>query len=265
MRRWRRFGIIAVAFGTLISAMCWTALLGLPEVDRPGIAPVPAQIVARTALIMDGEGQGTVTLVRRGGVVWGLTCAHCTDGLALRVRLFDPDTVLDAELVLKDDVADIAIVRVPKVARDLPELVLYAGEHPASLTPLYHVGNFHGSRMPLSFSVGVFSGSYRNLDGVLFDQTTVTALPGSSGGGVYLQSGEYIGMISRAAASDVNFIVPARTIRRWAIDHNADFIFEPTLRVPNLPTSQPADDPHALTVGQMLPHSTPGINLPFWR
>jgi len=69
----------------------------------------------------------------------------------------------------------------------------------------------------------------RNLDdgdGVIFDQTTVTAFPGSSGGGVFLterggdDAGKYVGMLVRGAGETFNFIVPVRRMRKWAKKQN---------------------------------------------
>jgi len=51
----------------------------------------------------------------------------------------------------------------------------------------------------------------------VFDQTTVAAFPGSSGGGVYLKSdGRYVGMIVRGAGETFNLIVPVRRMVAWA-------------------------------------------------
>jgi len=204
--------------------------------DKP---PVSDAIIRRTGLITDGEGQGTITLVWRGDTAWGITCAHCVTGSRLFVQVFNPDALLDAELIVRSDDADLAVVRIPKLTRDLPELRL-AMVSPSVGTPLLHVGNFHGRRMPLSFSTGVYSGYGREIEGQRYGQTTVVSLPGSSGGGVYTLDGAYVGMIARWAASDVNFIIPVERIREWAITHNVDFLFEPSLRVPKLPTSRPA-------------------------
>ncbi|HAT67623.1 MAG TPA: hypothetical protein DCS66_24005, partial [Flavobacteriaceae bacterium] len=58
-------------------------------------------------------------------------------------------------------------------------------------TELYHVGSLLGQTGSNSMTRGIVSqvGRVLNLgsgDGTVFDQTTVTAFPGSSGGGVFL-------------------------------------------------------------------------------
>ena len=66
---------------------------------------------------------------------------------------------------------------------------------------------------------GIISQVGRIHGKVEFDQTTVTAFPGSSGGGVYLQDGRYVGMIVRGAGEGFNLMVPVRRMVRWAEKH----------------------------------------------
>ena len=96
---------------------------------------------------------------------------------------------------------------------------------------LYHVGSLLGQRGSNSMTRGIMSqiGRVLNLgsgDGVIFDQTTVTAFPRSSGGGVFLterggdDAGKYVGMLVRGAGETFNFIVPVRRMRKWAKKQN---------------------------------------------
>jgi hypothetical protein len=92
-------------------------------------------------------------------------------------------------------------------------------------TQLYHVGSLLGENGSNSMTTGIMSqvGRTVSLSGggkVLFDQTTVTAFPGSSGGGVFLTDGKYIGMLVRGAGETFNLIVPVRRIRKWAEKEN---------------------------------------------
>jgi hypothetical protein len=106
-------------------------------------------------------------------------------------------------------------------------------------TELYHVGSLLGQTGSNSMTRGICSQVGRVLDlgagaGVVFDQTTVTAFPGSSGGGVFLSersgddAGQYMGMLVRGAGETFNLIVPVRRMRDyarregilWAIDHD---------------------------------------------
>ena len=94
-------------------------------------------------------------------------------------------------------------------------------------TELYHVGSLLGQTGSNSMTRGICSQVGRVLDlgtgdGVVFDQTTVTAFPGSSGGGVFLSersgdnAGQYMGMLVRGAGETFNLIVPVRRMRDYA-------------------------------------------------
>ena len=109
-------------------------------------------------------------------------------------------------------------------------------------TQLFHVGSLLGQMGANSMTSGIISQVGRIHGKVEFDQTTVTAFPGSSGGGVYLQNGEYVGMIVRGAGEGFNLMVPVRRIERWAKRHNIMWALDPKLRAP------PVEDIRALPV-----------------
>lgn len=105
-------------------------------------------------------------------------------------------------------------------------------------TDLYHVGSLLGQFGSNSLTTGVISQTGRVLDlganGVTFDQTTVTAFPGSSGGGVFLKSnGEYVGMLVRGAGEQFNLIVPVRRLRDWAKSAKIEWAVDPNLPMPS--------------------------------
>ena len=83
-------------------------------------------------------------------------------------------------------------------------------------TKLIHVGCTLGTYD--SVSLGIISQTDRDLlkTGKMFEQTTVMGYPGSSGGGVYLEDGKYIGMLTQGAGPGLNFIIPMRRIIPWA-------------------------------------------------
>jgi S1-C subfamily serine protease len=86
-------------------------------------------------------------------------------------------------------------------------------------TDLYHVGSLRGEMGANSITEGIISRVGRVLlnSEKVFDQTSVTAFPGSSGGGVFLRdSGEYVGMLVRGSGETFNFIVPIRRMKEWA-------------------------------------------------
>jgi len=112
-------------------------------------------------------------------------------------------------------------------------------------TELYHVGSLLGQTGSNSMTRGICSQVGRVLDlgagdGVVFDQTTVTAFPGSSGGGVFLsertpaKAGHYVGMLVRGAGETFNFIVPVRRMRTWAREQDVLWAIDTNSKVPTL-------------------------------
>ena len=112
-------------------------------------------------------------------------------------------------------------------------------------TELYHVGSLLGQQGANSMTRGIMSkvGRVLNLgsgDGVVFDQTTVTAFPGSSGGGVFLSersgddTGKYVGMLVRGAGEGFNFIVPVRRMHSWAEKNSVLWALDTNEDVPSL-------------------------------
>lgn len=106
-------------------------------------------------------------------------------------------------------------------------------------TQLYHVGSLLGAEGSNSMTTGIMSqiGRTVSLNGgvkVLFDQTTVTAFPGSSGGGVFLTNGEYVGMLVRGAGETFNLIVPIRRMTKWAKAEKILWALDKDVPVPSL-------------------------------
>jgi len=120
-----------------------------------------------------------------------------------------------------------------------------AGKPVAIGTELYHVGSLLGQTGSNSMTRGICSQVGRVLDlgngsGVVFDQTTVTAFPGSSGGGVFLSersgdnAGQYMGMLVRGAGETFNLIVPVRRMRTYAKKENVLWAIDTDVKVPSL-------------------------------
>ena len=99
-------------------------------------------------------------------------------------------------------------------------------------TDLFHVGSLLGQMGANSMTTGIISQVGRTLDKFEYDQTTVTAFPGSSGGGVYLQNGQYVGMIVRGAGEGFNLMVPVRRMIRWAEKNDIMWAIDPKVEMP---------------------------------
>tara|TARA_B100000676_G_C18084135_1_gene853636 strand:- start:3899 stop:4837 length:939 start_codon:yes stop_codon:yes gene_type:complete len=153
---------------------------------------------------------------------------------------------MDAE-VLKysdaDDGHDLALLRVRKLNFVTDTVTFYLDKKIPELgTDLLHVGSLLGQMGANSMTDGIYSQHGRlikSLNKYVFDQTTVTAFPGSSGGGVYLKSdARYIGMLVRGAGEGFNLIVPVRRMQdycekhkiMWALDKNVAMPTEDDLK-----------------------------------
>lgn len=101
-------------------------------------------------------------------------------------------------------------------------------------TQLFHVGSLLGQMGANSMTSGIIAQVGR-IDGkVEFDQTTVTAFPGSSGGGVFLTDGTYVGMLVRGAGQGFNLIVPIRRMKKWATSNKVEWALDPAHKMPSL-------------------------------
>ena len=149
---------------------------------------------------------------------------------------------MDAE-VLKysdaDDGHDLALLRIRKFnfVKDTVTFHLDKDDIPKLGTDLLHVGSLLGQMGPNSMTDGIYSQHGRlikSLNKYVFDQTTVTAFPGSSGGGVYLKSNaNYIGMLVRGAGEGFNLIVPVRRMQDYCEKHKIMWALDPTVAMPD--------------------------------
>jgi hypothetical protein len=150
---------------------------------------------------------------------------------------------MDAEIIRYSDAEqgeDLALLKVRKknfVPAEQTTAFYLDDKIPAPGTELFHVGSLLGQVGANSLTTGIVSQTGRVIhfgaNSVVFDQTTVTAFPGSSGGGVFLKdSGLYMGMLVRGAGEQFNLIVPVRRMRDWAKRSGVEFALDPTVAMP---------------------------------
>lgn len=148
---------------------------------------------------------------------------------------------------------DLAILQVRKIGFTTASVEFYLDEEiPGPGTELYHVGSLHGQAGANSLTSGIVSqvGRVLNLaggEGVVFDQTTATAVPGSSGGGMFLKSdGRYVGCLVRGAGETFNFMVPSRRLNAWCAKVECEWFVNPKAKHPTadeLKKMAPSDQP----------------------
>jgi hypothetical protein len=153
---------------------------------------------------------------------------------------------MDAEVLKYSDAKDghdLALLRVRKLDFVTDTVTFHLDKKiPPLGEDLLHVGSLLGQMGANSMTDGIYSQHGRiikSLNKHVFDQTTCTAFPGSSGGGVYLKSNaQYVGMLVRGAGEGFNLIVPVRRMVdyceknkiMWAIDKSVPMPDEEDLK-----------------------------------
>ena len=150
---------------------------------------------------------------------------------------------MDAKVIMYSDAEegeDLALLMVRKSGFVDANTEFYLEGQPVDIgTDLFHVGSLLGQSGANSMTAGIMSqvGRVLNLGsggGTVFDQTTVTAFPGSSGGGVFLTNGKYVGMLVRGAGETFNLIVPVRRMQSWVEARGAGWVLDPKSKMPTL-------------------------------
>ena len=147
---------------------------------------------------------------------------------------------LDAEVIKysdADDGHDLALLKVRKLNFVDDTVRFYLDEKIPKLgTDLWHVGSLLGQMGSNSMTDGIYSQTGRlipQLNKHVFDQTTVAAFPGSSGGGVFLKSdARYVGMLVRGAGETFNLIVPVRRMVQWCEKNKIMWALDPKIKMP---------------------------------
>lgn len=179
----------------------------------------PKDLQAATVLVVDvdgGVGSGIVFNYAGKTFIW--TCAHCVDNGQPPTIVKGKDMYVPKILEVDKD-ADIAVLVIPK-PNTFSTSVSFSSVTPSVGTHIQHVGNFFGPSLVDSYSEGVVSFVGRESEGHIFDQVSAPIFPGSSGGGIFLDNGQCIGIVEKQAASTVTFVIPSRVLLEWAKKHN---------------------------------------------
>ena len=138
---------------------------------------------------------------------------------------------------------DLALLRVRKLNFVTDSVIFYLDKSiPPLGTDLLHVGSLLGQMGANSMTDGIYSQHGRilkQLNKHIFDQTTCTAFPGSSGGGVFLKHGSgsdtnsrYVGMLVRGAGEGFNLIVPVRRMIDYCEQHKIMWALDAKVPMP---------------------------------
>lgn len=156
----------------------------------------------------------------------------------------------------KEGGEDLALLRLyKKMAFPCGVTFLPAGKIPGAGDKLWHIGSMSGSEGSNTPTDGIFSvagrlrvaSKHNEVDNAkIYDQVTVSALCGCSGGGVFLKSsGECIGLLTEGltgATETANCIVPARRIREYARRVHCEWAVDASIKVPESMEDEPPTD-----------------------
>lgn len=235
------------------------------EVKVPSsVTEVVNQLQEVSFTIRAGRGQGSGVLVTRNGIHYIWTAGHVVEDCRKNGMIDDEKggksfVYFDNIVVIKEvfengrlagrveyaaDVIkysdpefgeDLALLRLRKTNCLTGSAVFFLDNTiPPLGTELYHVGSLLGQMGANSLTTGVYSqiGRVPTELHTYFDQTTVTAFPGSSGGGVFLKDGRYVGMLVRGSGETFNLMVPIRRIKDWAKKVGVEFAIDPSVPAP---------------------------------
>lgn len=189
---------------------------------------VISQVRASSVSVLNQDGgEGSGVLFHRFGRTYVITAAHVVEPLPYHAEVIvqQGDAEWTAIIVNSDLARDVALLRIDsRFLVGSPAEISDAVSLPIG-THLLHVGNLLG-HFPESYLEGTLSGKHRRSpDGGDFDQTSIIAWPGSSGGGVFTTEGKLVGIITLAGAPGLNLMVPARILKEWAKDNDLQWLF----------------------------------------
>lgn len=138
----------------------------------------------------------------------------------LKLIKFSPSEKDDISLSLIDG----QFFNTNSVRFDLSDRIPRIGEK------LYNLSYPYGQ---MTFSEGVFSAIGKNISGYVYDQSSCVCYPGSSGGGYYTIDGLCVGLVDMVNAPSINYMIPIRKIKKWALDNHLEWAIDPSLPIPS--------------------------------
>ena len=188
---------------------------GGEHLDAPGVYK---KAHAAVVTITTPTGSGSGVLVDPSGVI--VTNLHVVRGdLTATVTLANHDAYDDVEVVAVDARKDLVLLKVK--AFKAASIILGDSDDLAVGNAVYAIGTPQG--LELTMTEGIVSSLRDSGDGYGVIQTSAAISPGSSGGGLFNDRGELVGITSyRMKGESLNFAVPVNYLRGM-LDTTAKF------------------------------------------
>lgn len=132
----------------------------------------------------------------------------------------------EIEIVATAPFHDLAVLRVENVADTIVPVVFSPGDDVAVGETVFAIGNPLG--LERTVTEGVISQAARNFRGVLYRQIDAPVNPGNSGGPLFNDRGQVIGIINMSVPTmeGLNFAIPAGHAK-YVLDHLDAFAYDP--------------------------------------
>ena len=160
------------------------------------------------------QGSGSGFIIDAKGLV--LTNNHVVEGaVAIRVRL-DDGRSFDADIVGRDPLTDVALIRLKGKVESLPSVKLGDSDGMRVGDWVVAIGNPFG--LASSVSSGILSARARNIHSGPYDdflQTDAAINPGNSGGPLFNMKGEVVGINTAivGGGTGIGFAVPSNQVK----------------------------------------------------
>jgi serine protease Do len=225
--------VIRALFGAALAVALTLAFVThryTPESTVP--APVVSKVLANTVRVSmtNASAFGSGVIFHRFNHTYIITAAHVTrharETNTVFVQLHGATNLYPTKIVNEDHKFDLALLRVVGQWDVLGRTVTFPDDLSATPigTRLIHVGNWSDGDV-FSFTGGIVNQTNRVERGSVFDQSSATIYPGSSGGGVFDTRGDLRGIVLRAGGSDWVYFKPVRLIYHWTINNELYWIF----------------------------------------
>lgn len=171
-------------------------------------AQIIAEIKPATVYIETNKGSGTGMIIESDGLV--LTSAHVIKGATSITITLSDERVLSAELVGKDEIRDIALVRAS--ASNLPTVKLGNSDLVSPGDDVFTLGYPFGIEGDVSFKEGTISRRLSDSDSEYLE-TSAEIHPGNSGGPLVNKYGEVVGVNFATIGQKFSGIIVGETIK----------------------------------------------------